>query len=56
MQFKPTLGLSVSLIAIAVVFACLGQWQLERKDQKQNLFDQFNNAPMLSIEQALQQG
>lgn len=56
MQFKPTLGLSVSLIALAVVFAWLGKWQLERKDQKQILFDQFNNAPMLSIEQALRQG
>jgi surfeit locus 1 family protein len=56
MQFKPQLGLSVSLIAIAVIFAWLGMWQSGRKDEKQILFDQFNNAPMLSIEQALQQG
>ena len=55
MQFKPSLGLSVSLIAIAVACMWLGNWQLERKKEKQILFDRFENAPMLSIEQALKQ-
>ena len=55
MQFKPSPGLSLSLIAIAVACFWLGHWQLERKDEKQILFDQFENAPMLSIEQALKQ-
>ena len=55
MQFKPSLGPSVTLIAIAVVFAGLGQWQHERKDEKQILFDQFENAPLLSIEQAFKE-
>ncbi len=55
MQFKPSPGLSVSLIAIAVACLWLGNWQLERKEEKQILFDRFENAPMLSIEQALKQ-
>jgi len=55
MQFKPSIGLSVSLLAIAVACIWLGNWQLERKEEKQILFDQFENAPMQSIEQALQQ-
>jgi surfeit locus 1 family protein len=55
MQFKPSPGSSVSLIAIAVAFVWLGNWQLERKEEKQILFDRFENAPMLSIEQALKQ-
>ena len=53
MQFKPSLGPSVILIAIAVVFAWLGEWQHERENEKQILFNQFENAPMLNIEQAL---
>jgi hypothetical protein len=55
MQFKPSPGLSVSLIAIALGCVWLGNWQLERKEEKQILFDRFENAPMLSIEQALKQ-
>jgi surfeit locus 1 family protein len=56
MQFKPSLGLSVSLIALAVACMWLGNWQLERKEEKRILFDQFENAPTLRIEQALNQG
>jgi len=55
MQFKPSPGLSISLIAIAIAFVWLGNWQLERRAEKQNLLDQFENAPMLSMEKALQQ-
>jgi surfeit locus 1 family protein len=55
MQFKPSPGLSISLSTIAVACLWLGNWQLERKEEKQILFDQFENAPMLSIEEALQQ-
>jgi len=55
MQFKPSPGLSVSLFAIAVGCLWLGNWQLERKEEKQILFDQFENAPLLRIEQALKQ-
>jgi surfeit locus 1 family protein len=56
MQFKPSLGLSVSLFAIAVACMWLGNWQLERKEEKRILFEQFENAPTLRIEQALKQG
>ena len=56
MQFKPSLGLSVSLIAIAVACLWLGNWQLERREEKLILFEQFENAPTLRIEQALEQG
>lgn len=55
MQFKPSPGLSVALIAIAAAFVWLGNWQLERKEDKQSLLDQFENAPRLSIEEALKQ-
>jgi surfeit locus 1 family protein len=55
MQFKPSPGLSVSLFAIAVACLWLGNWQLERKEEKQTLFDQFENAPLLGIEEALKQ-
>ncbi|MEE8496382.1 MAG: SURF1 family protein [Xanthomonadales bacterium] len=42
---------------MAIAFACvlLGNWQLERKEEKLTLFDQFKNAPMLSIGEALKQ-
>ncbi len=56
MQFKPSWGLSVSLITISLASLWLGNWQLEREKEKQLLFDQFEHAPLLSIEQALQQG
>ena len=55
MQFKPSPGLSVSLFAITVACLWLGNWQLERKEEKLVLFDQFENAPLLSIEVALKQ-
>jgi len=55
MQFKPSPGSTVSLFAIALVCIWLGTWQLEREEEKIILFDQFENAPMLSIEGALKQ-
>ena len=56
MQFKPSSGLSVSLLTIAAACLWLGNWQLEREEEKQILFEQFENAPTLRIEQALKQG
>ena len=55
MQFKPSPGSSVSLLAIALACLWLGNWQLQRREEKQTLFDQFENAPMLSIEEAVKQ-
>lgn len=54
MQFRPSPGLSLTLLVVGLVFARLGWWQLEREEQKQRLFDQFADAPMMTIEQALQ--
>ena len=56
MRFKPSPGLTVALIAIAVACAWLGNWQLTREEEKRVLFDQFENAPTMRIEQALKQG
>ncbi len=53
MQFRPSWRLSLSLFAIGFVFARLGLWQIERGKEKQLLFEQFNNAPRMTVEQAL---
>jgi surfeit locus 1 family protein len=53
MPFKPSLGLTIALFAIGLLFAWLGNWQLDRQQEKQLLFDQFEQAPLMSIEQAL---
>jgi surfeit locus 1 family protein len=53
MPFKPSLGLTVALFAIGLLFAWLGNWQLDRQQQKQQLFDQFEQAPLMAVEQAL---
>lgn len=55
MRFKPSWPLTVSLFIIAIVFARLGLWQIERGHEKQILFDRFGNAPLMTIEAALQQ-
>lgn len=43
------------LFAAALLFARLGMWQLDREQEKLNLFEQFENAAMMTIEQALNQ-
>jgi len=53
MQFRPSLMLSLILITLAAVFLRLGLWQLDRKAEKAALFDRFQTAPSLGIEQAL---
>jgi surfeit locus 1 family protein len=53
MHFKPSLGLTATLLIIGFLFGRLGFWQLERQEEKQQLFDQFENAPSMAIEQAL---
>ncbi len=56
MYFRTSIKLTVALLAVALLFARLGWWQLERKAEKQLLFEQFRNGPVLSIEQALERG
>ena len=54
MHFRTSVKLTLALLALALLFARLGWWQLERKAEKQLLFEQFANGPRLSVEQALE--
>lgn len=56
MQFRPSFSLSVILITLAAVFLRLGIWQLDRKEEKAELFARFEQAPVLGIEEALRRG
>ena len=56
MHFRTSVKLTLALLALALLFARLGWWQLERKAEKQLLFEQFVNGPRLSVEQALERG
>jgi surfeit locus 1 family protein len=56
MKFRPSLLLTVVLLALALVFARLGYWQLQRKAEKTELFDRFENAPAMGITEALDDG
>jgi len=44
------------LIMLAAVFLRLGLWQLDRKAEKTELFERFENAPALGAENALDTG
>lgn len=44
MNFRPSLTLTLLLLTLALLFACLGFWQLQRMELKQELFDEFKNA------------
>ena len=53
MFFKTSARLTLPLLVLALVFGRLGLWQMERMSEKEELFQQFENAPLLTIEQAL---
>jgi surfeit locus 1 family protein len=53
MPFRPSLGLTLILVVLALLFLRLALWQLDRKAEKDALFERFAKAPELSIEQAL---
>jgi surfeit locus 1 family protein len=53
MPFKPSLKLTLILLLLAALFLRLGFWQLERKSEKQQLFDAFEQAPLQELGQAL---
>lgn len=55
MFFKPSIKLTLVLLVLALVFARMGLWQTERKSEKQQLLQRFDNAPILNIEDALAQ-
>jgi surfeit locus 1 family protein len=53
MRFRPSFTLSLILITLCALFLRLGLWQLERKAEKEILFERFAMAPSLGLEQAL---
>ena len=55
MSFRPSIKLTLALFILALIFMRLGIWQADRKAEKQMLFEQFENAPVLSLEEALRQ-
>lgn len=55
MRFRPSLGLSLVLLVLGLLFLRLGSWQLERKAEKEALFERYASAPVLALGQALDQ-
>ena len=53
MRFRTTFRLTLLLFALAAVFARLGAWQLERMEQKQELFTRFDSAPEMALADAI---
>jgi len=53
MSFRPSIKLTLVLLALAAVFFRLGLWQWDRKAEKVLLFESFANAPVMTIGQAL---
>ena len=53
MRFRPSFTLSLILITLCALFLRLGMWQLERKAEKEDLFERFESAPSMGLEQAL---
>jgi surfeit locus 1 family protein len=52
-RFRTTFRLTLLLFALAAVFARLGAWQLERMEQKQELFARFDSAPEMALADAI---
>lgn len=56
MRFRTSLGLTLLLLALAAAFARLGYWQLQRMDEKAQLFERFEQAPALALDEAARRG
>ena len=52
-KFRTSIGLTLLLFTLAMVFAWLGLWQQDRKAEKEALFELYDNAPVLQLEVAL---
>jgi surfeit locus 1 family protein len=52
-RFRTTVGLTALLFLLAALFARLGFWQLQRMAEKEDLFERFENAPALSLADAI---
>lgn len=55
-MFNPSIKLTLVLLVLLLIFLRLGWWQLERKEEKHQLFEAFAAAPLLQIEEALDRG
>ncbi len=53
MFFKTSLGLTLLLLVPVLVFGRLGLWQLERKAEKEQMFEAFEYAAFMPVEQAM---
>jgi len=47
-RFRPGIWFTMLMLPLALVFALLGKWQLEREQQKIRLVEQFQAAPEVS--------
>ena len=56
MQFRPSITQTLILVTLAAVFFRLGMWQLERKAEKELLFERFETAPSMGLTEALADG
>lgn len=56
MQFRPSITQTLILVTLAAVFFRLGMWQLERKAEKELLFESFETAPSMGLAEALAEG
>jgi len=54
MHLRPSAAHSLILLPLAALFVWLGQWQLERKLQKEQMLGLYKNAPELDYAQAVQ--
>lgn len=53
MIFKTSPSLTLLLLVPALLFGRLGLWQLERKAEKEEMFEAFENAAFMPVEQAM---
>ena len=56
MAFRPAIAQTLILITLAAVFLQLGLWQLDRKAEKEALFERFDEAPSMDLARALDSG
>lgn len=55
MRFRPSLPLTLLLAALALLFLRLAVWQWDRQLEKLALFDRFEQAPAMPVEQAIEE-
>lgn len=56
MQFRPSIMQTLILVTLAAAFLRLGLWQLDRKAEKEVLFERFATAPAMGLAEAVEDG